>query len=157
MADNYCKCCGDGTPEYIIELNQQGAPGKRGEKGDEGYSPVVDFIADNDEIRFSSTNENNITYTPNLYDYLAKNEDYIEISEWTNEEGISIDINEKHIDLTYGELDAINYLSLSKFEKVRFLSSKNIMLDSNLISYILIISHNLKICIDIFNKYKNDI
>ena len=72
MADNYCKCCGDGTPEYIIELNQQGAPGKRGEKGEQGYSPVVDFIADNDEIRFSSTNENNVTYTPNLYDYLAK-------------------------------------------------------------------------------------
>ena len=72
MADNYCKCCGDGTPEYIIELNQQGAPGKRGEKGDEGYSPVIDFIADNDEIRFSSTNENNITSTPNLYDFVAK-------------------------------------------------------------------------------------
>lgn len=72
MADNYCNCCGDGTPEYIIELNQQGAPGKRGEKGDEGYSPVIDFIADNDEIRFSSTNENNVTYTPNLYDFLAK-------------------------------------------------------------------------------------
>ncbi len=31
------------------------------------------------------------------------------------------------------------------------------MLDSNLISYTLIISHNLKICIDIFNKYKNAI
>ena len=72
MTDNYCKCCGDGTPEYIIELNQQGAPGKRGEKGDEGYSPVIDFIADNDEIRFSSTNENNITSTPNLYDFVAK-------------------------------------------------------------------------------------
>ena len=49
------------------------------------------------------------------------------------------------------------YLSPLKFKKVRFLSSKNIMLDSNLISYILIISHNLKICIDIFNKYKNGI
>ena len=72
MADNYCKCCGDGTPEYIIELNQQGAPGKRGEKGDEGYSPVVDFIANDNEIRFTSTNENNITSTPNLYDFVLK-------------------------------------------------------------------------------------
>lgn len=72
MADNYCKCCGDGTPEYIIELNQQGAPGKRGEKGEQGYSPVVDFIANNDEIKFTSTNEDNITSTPNLYDFLAK-------------------------------------------------------------------------------------
>lgn len=58
---------------------------------------------------------NRQTVSDNLktYDYLAKNEDYIEISEWTNGEGISIYINEKHIDLTYGELDAINYLSLS--------------------------------------------
>lgn len=58
---------------------------------------------------------NRQTVNDNLktYDYLAKNEDFIEISEWTNEEGISISINEKHIDLTYGELDAINYLSLS--------------------------------------------
>lgn len=72
MADNYCKCCGDGTPEYIIELNQQGAPGKRGEKGDEGYSPIVDFIVDDNEIKFTSTNENNITSTPNLYDFVLK-------------------------------------------------------------------------------------
>lgn len=72
MADNYCNCCGDGTPEYIIELNQQGAPGKRGEKGEQGYSPVIDFIADDNEIRFTSTNENNITSTPNLYDFVLK-------------------------------------------------------------------------------------
>lgn len=72
MADNYCKCCGDGTPEYIIELNQQGAPGKRGEKGEQGYSPIVDFIVDDNEIKFTSTNENNITSTPNLYDYVLK-------------------------------------------------------------------------------------
>lgn len=72
MADNYCKCCGDGTPEYIIELNQQGAPGKRGEKGEQGYSPIVDFIVDNNEIKFTSTNEDNVTSTPNLYDYVLK-------------------------------------------------------------------------------------
>lgn len=72
MADNYCNCCGDGTPEYIIELNQQGAPGKRGEKGEQGYSPVVDFIVDDNEIKFTSTNENNVTSTPNLYDFVLK-------------------------------------------------------------------------------------
>ncbi len=72
MADNYCNCCGDGTPEYIIELNQQGAPGKRGEKGEQGYSPIVDFIVDDNEIKFTSTNENNVTSTPNLYDYVLK-------------------------------------------------------------------------------------
>lgn len=36
---------------------------------------------------------------------------YIEITEWTNEEGWDIDINgEKYISLHMDELDAINYL-----------------------------------------------
>lgn len=48
------------------------------------------------------------------YDYLVNNDDskFIEITEWTNGEGISISINDnKTIELTYGELDAIDYLS----------------------------------------------
>lgn len=44
------------------------------------------------------------------YDYLCKDEDFIEVTEWTNGEGITIDLNEKLFHLTYGELDAINYL-----------------------------------------------
>ena len=80
MADNYCNCCGDRTPEYIIELNQQGAPGKRGEKGEQGYSPVVDFIVNDNEIKFTSTNENNITSTPNLYDYVFLSKPFFHFS-----------------------------------------------------------------------------
>lgn len=47
------------------------------------------------------------------YDYLSNKEsDYIEVTEWANGEGITISINdEKVFDLTYGQLDAINYLS----------------------------------------------
>lgn len=45
------------------------------------------------------------------YDILAKDDDFIEVTEWTNEEGIDINLNEKIISLTYGELDAINYLT----------------------------------------------
>ena len=47
------------------------------------------------------------------YDYLSNKEsDYIEVTEWANGEGITISINdEKVFDLTYGKLDAINYLS----------------------------------------------
>lgn len=47
------------------------------------------------------------------YDYLSNKEsDYIEVTEWANGEGITISINdEKVLDLTYGQLDAINYLS----------------------------------------------
>lgn len=45
------------------------------------------------------------------YCYLAKDDDFIEISEWTNGEGYDITINEKPvISLTHGQLDAINYL-----------------------------------------------
>lgn len=44
------------------------------------------------------------------YDYLAKDEEYIEVTEWTNGEGYDITINDKTIPLTEGQLNAINYL-----------------------------------------------
>lgn len=44
------------------------------------------------------------------YDYLAKDNDFIEVIEWTNEEGYDIIINDKIISLTRGQIDAINYL-----------------------------------------------
>ena len=44
------------------------------------------------------------------YDYLAKDNDYIEVIEWTNGEGYDIIINDKIISLTRGQIDAINYL-----------------------------------------------
>lgn len=44
------------------------------------------------------------------YDYLAKDDDFIEITEWTNGEGYDIMINDETISLTEGQLNAINYL-----------------------------------------------
>ena len=44
------------------------------------------------------------------YDYLAKDNDFIEVTEWTNGEGYDIIINDKIISLTRGQIDAINYL-----------------------------------------------
>ena len=44
------------------------------------------------------------------YDYLAKDNDCIEVIEWTNGEGYDIIINDKIISLTRGQIDAINYL-----------------------------------------------
>ena len=45
------------------------------------------------------------------YCIYAKDNDYIEITEWTNGEGWDIDISDKKkISLTYGELESINYL-----------------------------------------------
>lgn len=47
------------------------------------------------------------------YDYLSNrnSDDFIEVTEWANGEGITVAINEKVYELTYGQLDAINYLS----------------------------------------------
>nr|DAL49913.1 MAG TPA_asm: hypothetical protein [Caudoviricetes sp.] len=47
------------------------------------------------------------------YDHLAKKDDFIEVTEWTNGEGWDIYINDTHISLTSGQLDAINYLTKS--------------------------------------------
>lgn len=44
------------------------------------------------------------------FDYLAKDSNYITITEWANGEGFDISIDDKNFQLSYGELDAINYL-----------------------------------------------
>lgn len=45
------------------------------------------------------------------FDALAKDEDFIEVTEWANGEGNDITINDnKFISLTWGELEAINHL-----------------------------------------------
>lgn len=46
----------------------------------------------------------------NKYCVLAKDTGFIEVTEWTNGEGWDITINDKVISLTWGELEAINYL-----------------------------------------------
>ena len=53
------------------------------------------------------------------YDFLAKDSDFIEVTEWANGEGWDISINDKLFQLTGGELDAINYLvkSLGYYEE----------------------------------------
>ena len=47
----------------------------------------------------------------NKFDYLAKEDEFIEITEWNNGEGWTININEHTINLTIGQLEAINYLT----------------------------------------------
>lgn len=44
------------------------------------------------------------------YDYLAKELDFIEVTEWNDGEGWDITINDRVISLTYGQLEAIKYL-----------------------------------------------
>lgn len=45
------------------------------------------------------------------FDYLAKDDDFIEVTNWANLEGWDITINDKHFSLRDGELAAINYLT----------------------------------------------
>lgn len=47
----------------------------------------------------------------NEFDFLAKKDDFIEITEWHNGEGIDITINEDIMALTWGQLKAIKKLS----------------------------------------------
>jgi hypothetical protein len=47
------------------------------------------------------------------YDHLAKDDDFIEVTEWANGEGWDVTINEKQLLLTRGQLDAIEYLTKS--------------------------------------------
>lgn len=57
------------------------------------------------------------------FSIFAKEGDFIEVTEWTNGEGVDISLGSSqgtlNISLTWGELDAINYLVLGlKYEKV---------------------------------------
>ena len=53
-----------------------------------------------------------ITAPLKLFDFLAnKEEDYITVIEGSNGEGWDIYIGERHIGITQGELDAINFLT----------------------------------------------
>lgn len=47
----------------------------------------------------------------NRYDYMAKKDSFIEITEWTNGEGWDISVDGTQFNLTHGQLDAINYLT----------------------------------------------
>lgn len=46
----------------------------------------------------------------NKFCHLAKEYDYVDVTEWTNGEGWDICLNDKLISLTYGQLEAIKYL-----------------------------------------------
>ena len=56
------------------------------------------------------------------YDYLSNHDsdDFIEVTEWANGEGITITINMNTFELTFGQLDAINYLSqVLRYESIK--------------------------------------
>lgn len=55
-------------------------------------------------------NVKQVTDDLNKYSVTNNNGDYITVTEWYNNEGYDIDLNGRLIQLSIGELDAINYL-----------------------------------------------
>lgn len=47
------------------------------------------------------------------YCHIAKENAYIEVTEWTNGEGWDISIDNRIFSLTWGELDAIQFLTMA--------------------------------------------
>lgn len=67
MADNTNPCCKCTTPQYTIQLNTQGPPGKQGIQGFPGVSPVVTVAVQSDTTyRLNITDANGTITTPNL-------------------------------------------------------------------------------------------
>ena len=63
-------------------------------------------------------NRKSISDSLKIYTFIDNEDDFIEVTEWTNGEGIDITISRvkgdsKMISLHYDELEAINYLSKS--------------------------------------------
>jgi hypothetical protein len=45
-----------------------------------------------------------------LYDHLAKDNDFMEVTEWFNGEGFDVSTSDKHFQLTWGEFEALQAL-----------------------------------------------
>lgn len=58
-------------------------------------------------------NKKSVNDSLRKYDHLAKERDFIEVTEWVNGEGYDISLNDQVISLTHGQLEAINYLTKS--------------------------------------------
>lgn len=52
-----------------------------------------------------------ITAKTKTFDYIAKESDYISVTEWSNGEGWDISLNDKMIGISRGMLEAINFLT----------------------------------------------
>ena len=44
------------------------------------------------------------------YDHLAKDDDFMEVTEWYNGEGFDVVIGERHFHMTWGEFEALQAL-----------------------------------------------
>ena len=56
-------------------------------------------------------NRKSVNDNLNKFDFLAKENDFIEVTEWVNGEGVDVVINDKSHQFSYGQIDAINFLT----------------------------------------------
>ena len=64
-----------------------------------------------------------ITTKMKMFDLASKESDYITVTEWSNGEGWDICINDNVIQISRGELEAINFLTIAV--------DRNISIDEN--------------------------
>ena len=133
--NNYC-ACNDGDAHYIIELNQQGAPGQQGEAGAEGFSPEIVYTITDTEFVVKVVNKDGITETPNLFnDYIAKKDlsntnianEYLKI-DGSNASG-SMTLN---VPVTTGDLTVSGYLTTpaNRDATIYRMNTRSIQVDS---------------------------
>lgn len=67
-------------------------------------------LINNDMSTLNFNSRKSVSDDLNKYCIFAKDDDFIEVTQWTNGEGWDITINDKRIYLTDGELKAINHL-----------------------------------------------
>lgn len=64
------------------------------------------------EKRIETSNVKSVWAYLKDFDYLSKEHDYINVTEWSNGVGWTIDINGQTLfNLTHGQMEAINYLT----------------------------------------------
>mgnify|MGYP003344322898 CR=1 FL=1 len=63
------------------------------------------------KIEYNYSSRKSVNAKMSDFDYLAKDYDFIEVTAWTNHEGVDVTITDKTIQLTFGEIDAIKKLT----------------------------------------------
>lgn len=70
------------------------------------------------KIEYSYSSRKSVNAKLKDFDYLAKDHDFIELTVWTNHEGVDVTINDRTIQLTFGEIDAIKKLTKKLIKEI---------------------------------------
>jgi hypothetical protein len=70
------------------------------------------------KIEYSYSSRKSVNAKLSDFDYLAKDHDFIEVTAWTNHDGVDVTITDKTIQLTFGEIDAIKKLTKKLIKEI---------------------------------------